>query len=245
MLTGDMLTLPNAISFCKGPLKCSVSEILATHSLWVLNPGTTHKESPHFFSVLPGDWVDYNCSQLCFSPWVINFYWKMLGFVTDFNGISLRPLSESLLFAASLIFMWYIWKLSIIMLPLKWEIDKLLSLRACWVQIGSLRSQVNVCQARLLLSSLCLIPKLKFTCMIVLHLTVSLFVFVWNLWQQKKAGILYDLWITSFVSASENLKRLGIQCYAECYLQVLWPEETIMIIYFDLLQAMKYLLKFL
>lgn len=61
----------------------------------------------------------------------------------------------------------------------------------------------------------------------------------------EKAGIFYDLWITSFVSASENLKRLGIQCYAECYLQVLWPEKTIMIIYFDLLQAMKYLLKFL
>lgn len=98
MLTGDMLTLPNAISFCKGALKHSVSEILVTHSLWLLNPGTAHKESSHIFSVLTGDWVDYNCSQSCFSPWApLNFYWKPLEFVIDFNAIRIRFLSESLL----------------------------------------------------------------------------------------------------------------------------------------------------
>lgn len=33
----------------------------------------------------------------------------------------------------------------------------------------------------------------------------------------ERAGILHDPWIRSFVSASENLKRLGVQCYAEQY----------------------------
>lgn len=96
----------------------------------------------HNFSDVTGGLVDYNCSQRCFSPWAsLSFYWKLLRFVIEFNGIKLRPLSESLLFAGSLISMWYIWKLSIIALPLKWEIDKLLSLGAC--QVGSIRSQVN------------------------------------------------------------------------------------------------------
>lgn len=155
-----MLNWPNPIRFCKGPLKCSVSQILVNSQL----RHSSQKISSHIFSVLTGNWGDYNC---CFSPWAsLNFYWNLLGFVIDFNRIRLRPLSESLLLAASLISMWYICKLSVIMLPLKWKIDKLLSLGACWAQIGSIRSQVNWHQARLQLSSLCLILKWKATCLV-------------------------------------------------------------------------------
>lgn len=168
------------------------------------------KKSSHILSVLSGDWVDYNCSQSCFSPWAsLNFYWNLLGFVIDFNRISLRPLSESLLLAASLISMWYIWKLSVIMPPLKWKIDKLLSLGACWVQIGSVRPQVNWHQARLLLSSLCLILKLKATCLVGVHLRLSSALettwFCLNFATMEGAGLLHDRWTRSFVSASENL----------------------------------------
>lgn len=144
-----------------------------------LGPCSQKKKSSHIFSVVTGDWVDFNSSQSCFSPWAsLYFYWNLLGFVIDFNRIRLRSLSESLLLAASLISMWYIWKLSVIMLPLKWKIDKLLSLGACWVQIGYVRSQVNWHQVRLLLSSLCLIIKLKATCLVGVHLRLPGFAWI-------------------------------------------------------------------
>lgn len=96
-----MLTLPNPIRFFKSPLKCSVSQIFATHcefSTWAL---LTKKKSSHISSVLTGDWVDCNCSQSYFSPWAsLDFYGNLLEFVIDFNRIRLRPLSESLLLAA-------------------------------------------------------------------------------------------------------------------------------------------------
>lgn len=107
------------------------------------------------------------------------------------------------------------------MLPLKWKIDKLLSLGACWVQIGSIRSQGNWHQARLLLSSLCLIPKLKATCLVGVHLRLSSALettwFCLNFATMEREGLLQDLWIRTFVSASENLWRTGVQCYAEHY----------------------------
>lgn len=181
------------------------------NSLWILNLGTAYqKKSSHISSVLTGHWVDCNCSQSCFSPWAsLNFYWNLLGFVIDFNRIRLRPLSEGLLLAASLISMWYICKLSVIMLPLKWKIDKLLSQRTCWVQMGSVRSQANWHQARLLLSSLCLILKLKATCLVGVHLRLSRALettwFCLNFATMERAGVWYGLWIRSIVSASENL----------------------------------------
>lgn len=142
--------------------------------------------------------------------------------------------------------MWYIWQLPIITLPLKWAIDKLLSPGACWVQVGSTRSQVNLCQARLLLSSLCLILKLKFTCLIVLHLRLSLHVFVWNSqhWKGQVFGVTHVLGVSC--QLQKTSRGLGYNITLNTTnSQVLWPEETIMIIYFDLLQAKKYLLLFL
>ena len=65
-------------------------------------------------------------------------------------------------------------------------------------------------------SSLGLILKLNFTCLIVLHLRLPLF-FCQKYATSERAGILLDPWISSFLSASKNIKRLGIQCYAEHY----------------------------
>lgn len=87
----------------------------------------------------------------------------------------------------------------------------LLSLGVCWAQICSVRSQVNSCQARLPLSSLCLILELKFAwlfCIWDYHSSCL------KLATVERSGISHGSWI-SFMSASENLKRLRIHCCSE------------------------------